>query len=47
MAQWFAQLVFKGDTLLGEGLTDFALVEGVASPSGGWLNKARELEGQP
>jgi len=27
MAQWYAQLVFKGDTLLGEGLTDFALVE--------------------
>ena len=35
MAQWYAQLVFKGDTLLGEGLTDFALVEGVASPNGG------------
>ncbi len=31
MAQWYMQLVFKGDTLLGEGLTDFALVEGVAS----------------
>ncbi len=31
MAQWYAQLVFKGDTLLGEGLTDLALVEGVAS----------------
>ncbi len=29
MAQWYAQLVFKGDTLLREGLTDFALVEGV------------------
>ena len=35
MAQWYAQLVFKGDILLGEGLTDFALVEGVASPDGG------------
>ncbi len=35
MAQWYAQLVFKGDTLLGEGLTDFALVEGVASFNGG------------
>ena len=35
MAQWYAQLVFKGDTLLGEGLTDFALVEGVVSPNGG------------
>jgi len=35
MAQWYAQLVFKGDTLLGEGLTDFALVEGVALPNGG------------
>ena len=34
MAQWYAQLVFKGDALLGEGLTDFALVEGVASPNG-------------
>lgn len=32
MAQWYAQLVFKGDTLLGEGLTDFAQIEGVASP---------------
>jgi len=35
MAQWYAQLVFKGDTLLGEGLTDFAQVEGLASPNGG------------
>jgi hypothetical protein len=35
MAQWYAQLVFKGDQLLGEGLTDFALVEGVASPNAG------------
>jgi hypothetical protein len=35
MAQWYAQLVFKGDTLLGEGLTDFAQIEGVASPNGG------------
>ena len=35
MAQWYAQLVFKGEALLGEGLTDFALVEGVASPNGG------------
>lgn len=35
MAQWYAQLVFKGDTLLGEGLTDFASVEGVAPLDGG------------
>ena len=35
MAQWYAQLVFKGDALLGEGLTDFALVEGIAAPNGG------------
>jgi hypothetical protein len=35
MAQWYAQLVFKGDTLLGEGLTDFSLVEDVAPPNGG------------
>ena len=35
MAQWYMQLVFKGDTLLGEGLTDFAQVEGVASSNGG------------
>ena len=35
MAQWYAQLVFKGEALLGEGPTDFALVEGVASPNGG------------
>ena len=33
MAQWYAQLVFKGDTLLGEGLTDFAQVEGVVAPN--------------
>ena len=31
MAQWYTQLVFKGDTFLGEGLADFALVENVAS----------------
>jgi hypothetical protein len=35
MAQWYAQLVFKGDSLLGEGLSDFALIEGVASANGG------------
>ena len=35
MAQWYAQLVFKGDTLLGEGLTDFALVEGITSANSG------------
>jgi len=35
MAQWYAQLVFRGDKLLGEGLTGFAQVEGVASPNGG------------
>jgi hypothetical protein len=34
MAQWYAQLVFKGDTFLGEGLTDFTLVEGLAAPNG-------------
>lgn len=33
MAQWYTQLVFKGDTFLGDGLTDFELVEGVASPN--------------
>jgi len=33
MAQWYMQFVFKGDILLGEGLTDFAQVEGVASPN--------------
>ena len=32
MAQWYTQFVFKGDTYLGEGLADFALVEGVALP---------------
>ena len=32
MAQGYAQLVFKGDALLGEGLTGFAVVEGVALP---------------
>jgi hypothetical protein len=31
MAQWYTQFVFKGDTLLGEGLADFALVEDIAS----------------
>jgi hypothetical protein len=31
MAQWYTQLVFNGDTFLGEGLADFALVEDVAS----------------
>jgi hypothetical protein len=31
MALWYTQYVFKGDTCLGEGLADFALVEGVAS----------------
>jgi hypothetical protein len=35
MAHWYAQLVFKGDTLLGEGLADFAQIEGVASLNGG------------
>jgi hypothetical protein len=33
MAQWYAHLVFKGDALLGEGLSDLALVEGVVSPN--------------
>jgi len=35
MAQWYAQLVFKGNTFLGDGLTDFAMVEGIAPPNGG------------
>ncbi len=35
MAQWYAQLLFKGDTLLGEGVGDLAQVEGVGSPNGG------------
>lgn len=35
MAQWYAHLVFRGDRLLGEGLQDFAEVEGVASNGGG------------
>lgn len=34
MAQWYVQLVFKGDTFLGDGLTDLALVEGVTPPNG-------------
>ena len=29
MAQWFAQLLFRGDQLLGEGLDDFAEVSGI------------------
>lgn len=32
MAQWYTQFVFKGDIFVGEGLADYALVEGVASP---------------
>ena len=35
MAQWYAQLLFKGDTLLGDGVSDFAQVEGVGPPNGG------------
>lgn len=35
MAQWYAHLVFRGDQLLGEGLQDFARVEGVASNGSG------------
>ena len=35
MAQWYTQLVFKGDTLLGEGLSDFTLVDGIAAANGG------------
>jgi hypothetical protein len=35
MAQWYAQLVFKDDTLLGEGLADLGDVAGVASANGG------------
>lgn len=31
MAQWYTQFVFKDDTLLGEGLAEFELVEDVAS----------------
>lgn len=34
MAQWYAQLVFRGDVFLGEGMTDLARVEGVASANG-------------
>ncbi len=29
MAQWYAQLLFRGDQLLGEGLEDFAEVSGI------------------
>ncbi len=29
MAQWYAQLLFRGDQLLGEGLQDFAEVSGI------------------
>jgi len=35
MAQWYAQLLFKGEVLLGESLADLALVEGPAAPNGG------------
>ena len=35
MAQWYAQLVFKGDTLLGEGVADLGEVINIASPNGG------------
>lgn len=35
MAQWYAHLVFRGDRLLGEGLEDFANVEGVVANGGG------------
>ena len=35
MAQWYAQLVFNGDSFLGDGLTDFASVEGIAAANGG------------
>lgn len=35
MAQWYAQLVFKGDTLLGEGATDLGDAIDMASPNGG------------
>lgn len=33
MAQWYAQLVFKSDTFLGDGMTDWEGVNGVASPN--------------
>lgn len=33
MAQWYTQLVFRGDAFLGDGLADFELVEGIVSPA--------------
>ncbi len=35
MAQWYAQLVFKGDTFLGDGLADWEEVNGVVPSSAG------------
>lgn len=35
MAQWYAQLVFKGDNLLGEGLADLGQVAEAGSVNGG------------
>jgi hypothetical protein len=37
MAQWYAQLVFKGDTFLGDSLANWEEVNG-ASPSGAGMN---------
>ncbi len=34
MAQWYAQLLFRGDTFLGDTVADFSLVEGVALSNG-------------
>lgn len=35
MAQWYARLMFRGDRLLGEGLEDFAQIDGVQSNGNG------------
>jgi hypothetical protein len=35
MAQWYAQLVFKDDTLIDEGVADLGEVAGAAPPNGG------------
>ena len=34
MAQWYTQLLFSGDTFLGDAVADFSLVEGVALLNG-------------
>lgn len=45
MAQWYAHLVFRGDRLLGEGLQDFAEVEGVTSNGDGEAYTAVVISG--